>query len=310
VLSWLRARIRASMSSEPGGEEAPVQLDLHAPEFQTYWDRVRTVAGRDMTEQPTVISIRELRKAYGPNVVLDGVDLDVQRGEVVCILGPSGSGKTTLLRAMDGLVDVDSGSVVVNGVTVAGPGIGRFHSKDRLRAGLAIVFQQFNLFQHMTVAANLREGQARVLGLTRRHTADVNAMLLRELGVDAMADRYPGQLSGGQQQRVAIARALALAPEVMLFDEPTSALDPERVGDVLRIMRQLAEQGMTMVVVTHEIAFARQCASRVVFIDQGQILEQGPPEAVLDAPSQERTRTFLSALLPDISPITHGEVLR
>ncbi|MGE2832624.1 amino acid ABC transporter permease/ATP-binding protein [Mycobacterium sp. SMC-4] len=310
ISAWVRTRMRASTPSARNAEEAPVQLDLHAPEFQEYWDRVRTVAGRDMTLQPTVITIRGLRKSYGENVVLDGVDLDVQRGEVVCILGPSGSGKSTLLRAMDGLVDVDAGSVVVNQVTVAGPDGRRFSAKDRLRAGLAIVFQQFNLFQHMTVSANLREGQSRVLGLSRRHTTDVNAMLLRELGVEAMAERYPAQLSGGQQQRVAIARALALAPEVMLFDEPTSALDPERVGDVLRIMRQLADQGMTMVVVTHEIAFARQCASRVLFVDDGRIIEEGPPSTVLDAPSQERTRAFLSALLPDTNPVNHGEVLR
>uniref|UniRef100_A1UB91 Amino acid ABC transporter ATP-binding protein, PAAT family / amino acid ABC transporter membrane protein, PAAT family n=1 Tax=Mycobacterium sp. (strain KMS) TaxID=189918 RepID=A1UB91_MYCSK len=310
LASWLVARMHLSAPSARGADETPVQLDLHAPEFQTYWDRVRTVAGRDMTEQPTVISVRGLRKTYGGTVVLDDVDLDVQRGEVVCILGSSGSGKSTLLRAMDGLVEVDDGSVVVNGVTIAGSGAGRLTAKDRLRAGLAIVFQQFNLFQHMTVAANLREGQARVLGLTRRHTTDVNNMLLRELGVEATADRYPGQLSGGQQQRVAIARALALAPEVMLFDEPTSALDPERVGDVLRIMRQLADQGMTMVVVTHEIAFARQCASRVVFVDDGRIVEQGPPERVLDAPSSERTQRFLSALLPDTKPLTHRKVLQ
>ena len=309
VMAWLRSHIRGSAPSERGADEAEVQIDLHAPEFREYWDRVRTVAARDMTEQPTVISIRGLRKSYGGNVILDNVDLDVQRGEVVCILGPSGSGKSTLLRAMDGLIDVDAGTVVVNQVTVASPNGRNIRAKERLRAGLAIVFQQFNLFQHMTAAENLREGQARVLGLSRRHTDDVNAMLLRELGVEAMADRYPGQLSGGQQQRVAIARALALAPEVMLFDEPTSALDPERVGDVLRIMRQLAHQGMTMVVVTHEIAFARQCASRVLFVDGGQILEEGPPRAVLDAPTHERTRAFLSALLPDTNPTTE-EVLQ
>jgi polar amino acid transport system permease protein len=311
LTAWLRSRVRASAPSARGADDSDdVQLDLHAPEFREYWDRVRTVAGRDMTEQPTVISIRGLRKSYGGTVILDGVDLDVQRGEVVCILGPSGSGKSTLLRAMDGLIDVDAGTVVVNQVTVAGGDGRRIRAKDRLRAGLAIVFQQFNLFQHMTVMENLREGQSRVLGLSRRHTDDVNTMLLRELGVEAMADRYPGQLSGGQQQRVAIARALALAPEVMLFDEPTSALDPERVGDVLRIMRQLADQGMTMVVVTHEIAFARQCASRVLFVDGGRIVEEGPPQTVLDAPTHERTRAFLSALLPHTNPITTEEVLQ
>jgi polar amino acid transport system permease protein len=278
---------------------SPPQIDLHDPTFERYRSKVRAAAGRSALDSPLVVQVRGLCKSYGKRTVLKDIDLDIRRGEVLCILGPSGSGKTTLLRALDGLDPMDAGSVVVNGVDITGTpeGSRRFAPRNRLTAGVAMVFQQFHLFQHMTVDTNLSEAPRRVLGLSPADTAEVNAMLLREVGLHGFGDRYPHQLSGGQQQRVAIARALALAPEVMLFDEPTSALDPERVGDVLRVMRQLADQGMTMVVVTHEVAFARQCADRVLFVDGGRIVEEGTPGEVLGAPQQSRTREFLSAIV-------------
>lgn len=278
---------------------AETRINLHDASYERYRSMVRAAARRPPPGDVCIIEVNNLSKQFDGNVVLREIDLRIKPGEVVCVLGPSGSGKSTLLRLMGGLETADGGSVVVNGIALSGwaeVGQRRARARDRLRAGVGMVFQQFNLLLHLSVQENLIESPVRVLGIDEGCAIEIGDMLLREVGLDDFAHRYPHQMSGGQQQRVAIARALALAPEVMLFDEPTSALDPERVGDVLRVMRQLAEQGMTMVVVTHEIAFAQQCASRVVFMDNGAIVEDGPPERVLVNPKEDRTRDFLYAL--------------
>jgi polar amino acid transport system permease protein len=286
------------------GLDGPSTLNLDAAIYAQYRDTIRRAAGRTTTaKHAPVVEVTALNKSYGDVRVLRDINLTVKQGEVVCILGPSGSGKSTLLRIIDGLDGIDDGAVVVNGVHVS-RATGdmtrlrrRLAARERLRAGAAIVFQQFNLFQHMTVEENLVEAPTRVLRVPGEPAIEASRMLLREVGLSGYEKRYPHQLSGGQQQRVAIARALALAPEVMLFDEPTSALDPERVGEVLRVMQQLAVGGMTMVVVTHEISFARECATRVVFMDDGVIVEDGTPEQVFGSPRQDRTRNFLSAVV-------------
>jgi polar amino acid transport system ATP-binding protein len=251
-----------------------------------------------------VIRVRNLHKSYGTAPVLRGVDLDVARGEVVCILGPSGSGKSTLLSCLNGLEPFEHGEVIVDDQHMCwGPerGGARLRVAERemvkARARIGIVFQQFNLFPHMSALANVMEAQVQVL---KRPRADAEAKaraLLERVGLAHKLASYPADLSGGQQQRVAIARALAMDPAVMLFDEVTSALDPELVGEVLAVMRGLARDGMTMVVVTHEVGFAREAADRVVFMDGGVIVEQGPPAAVLSAPSEARTQSFLSRVL-------------
>ena len=238
-------------------------------------------------------------KAFGSNEVLKGVDMTVDQGEVVCLLGPSGSGKTTFLRLINQMETLTGGRIWVGGELV---GIedrnGKLHmrtDKDiaRQRARIGMVFQRFNLFPHMTAVENVMEAPVQVKGM-KKSTARAEAHeLLEKVGLAERADYYPAQLSGGQQQRVAIARALAMKPELMLFDEPTSALDPELVGEVLAVMRDLAESGTTMIVVTHEMAFARGVADRVVFMDQGVVVEEGPPNDVLLNPQEERTRTFL-----------------
>jgi polar amino acid transport system ATP-binding protein len=239
-------------------------------------------------------------KAFGSHEVLKGVDMNVDPGEVVCLLGPSGSGKTTFLRLINQMETLTGGRIWVGGELV---GIedrkGKLHvRKDsdiaRQRSRIGMVFQRFNLFPHMTALGNVMEAPTKVKGLDRA-TAKREALQLLELvGLAERANFYPSQLSGGQQQRVAIARALAMKPELMLFDEPTSALDPELVGEVLGVMRNLAEEGTTMIVVTHEMGFAREVADRVVFMDQGVVVEEGPPNAVLLNPNEERTRAFLS----------------
>ena len=239
-------------------------------------------------------------KAFGSHEVLKGVDMNVDPGEVVCLLGPSGSGKTTFLRLINQMETLTGGRIWVGGELV---GIedrnGKLHiRKDseiaRQRSRIGMVFQRFNLFPHMTALGNVMEAPTKVKGLDRG-TAKREALQLLELvGLAERANFYPSQLSGGQQQRVAIARALAMKPELMLFDEPTSALDPELVGEVLGVMRNLAEEGTTMIVVTHEMGFAREVADRVVFMDQGVVVEEGPPNAVLLNPQEERTRAFLS----------------
>ena len=241
----------------------------------------------------TPIEIRGLHKSFGELEVLRGIDFRVETGEVVCVIGRSGSGKSTLLRCINLLEEPTSGQIFVAGVEVTDPDV----DIDAVRRRIGMVFQQFNLFPHLTVTENLTIAQRRVLGRSRQEAERVAAENLERVGLAPKANAYPSQLSGGQQQRVAIARSLAMGPELMLFDEPTSALDPELVGDVLGVMRVLAQDGMTMIVVTHEMSFAREGADRVVFIDDGVILEEGPPERVVGAPSHERTRAFLARLL-------------
>ncbi|MFN4061043.1 MAG: amino acid ABC transporter ATP-binding protein [Paracoccus hibiscisoli] len=239
------------------------------------------------------VSIRNLRKSYGSFEALRGIDLDVAKGEVVCIIGPSGSGKSTLIRCINRLEGFDPASEIrVDGTPVT---TGRALAKVRAEVGM--VFQSFNLFPHLTVRENVMLAPRRVRRTTRADAAAQADRLLDRVGIGDQADKYPGHLSGGQQQRVAIARALAMEPQVMLFDEPTSALDPEMVGEVLDVMRDLARTGVTMIVVTHEMGFASQVADRVIFMDAGQIVEQGPPAQVLSDPQEPRTRNFLGAVL-------------
>jgi ABC-type polar amino acid transport system ATPase subunit len=236
-----------------------------------------------------IVSVREVHKHYGALHAIKGVSLEVRRGEVVSVIGPSGSGKSTLVRMLNGLEEFSEGAILVDGVSLAGS-----RNLQRVRREVGMVFQQFNLFPHLTVLENLLLGPTRVRRMARGE-AEVQALaLLDRVGIAEKAHVYPAQLSGGQQQRVAIARALCMRPRVMLFDEPTSALDPEMIGEVLDVMRDLAESGMTMVVVTHEMGFARQVAHRVIFMDEGRIVEEGTPAELFGSPRQQRTRTFLS----------------
>ncbi|SCF07045.1 polar amino acid transport system ATP-binding protein [Micromonospora coriariae] len=246
------------------------------------------------TPQPRpAVEIRDLHKSFGPLEVLKGIDFEVDHGEVVCVIGPSGSGKSTLLRCVNLLEEPTAGKIWVNGVEVTDPDV----EIDTVRRGIGMVFQSFNLFPHLTVLDNLTIAQRRVLRRGRGEAERIARDNLERVGLTDKAAAFPAQLSGGQQQRAAIARSLSMEPKLMLFDEPTSALDPELVGDVLTVMRKLAEDGMTMLVVTHEMAFARDVADRVVFMDGGVVVEQGPPREVLGAPQHERTRSFLSRVL-------------
>jgi len=240
-----------------------------------------------------VIQMTNLNKSFGTNRVLCGIDLEVQRGEVLCIIGPSGSGKSTLLRCVNMLETPTDGRIVVLGRDVTDIDC----DIDEARTKIGMVFQQFNLFPHMTALENICVAQRKVLKRKVEEAELIARDLLARVGLQEKAEAYPAQLSGGQQQRVAIARALAMNPEVMLFDEATSALDPELVGDVLAVMQSLATEGMTMLVVTHEMGFARNVADRVVFMDGGVIVEQGPPDQVISSPREERTRSFLSNVL-------------
>ncbi|MEV4072731.1 amino acid ABC transporter ATP-binding protein [Nonomuraea fuscirosea] len=239
------------------------------------------------------IELRDLHKYFGQNQVLKGIDMTVDPGQVVCVIGPSGSGKSTLLRCVNLLEEPTRGKVFVEGVEVTDPDV----DIDAVRRRIGMVFQQFNLFPHMTALENVMIAQRRVLKRGRKEAEVVARENLAKVGVGAKCDALPGQLSGGQQQRVAIARALAMDPDLMLFDEPTSALDPELVGDVLTVMRKLAEEGMTMLVVTHEMGFAREVADRVVFMDGGVVVEDGVPAQVIGDPQHERTRAFLHRVL-------------
>ena len=236
-----------------------------------------------------VVQIRGLHKSYGDNEVLRGIDLDVRRGEVVVVLGPSGSGKSTMLRCVNLLETPTSGSIVVEGVDITKRGV----DINKVRSTLGMVFQQFNLFPHLSAKRNVMIAQQKVLKRSREEAERIAIEELSKVGLADRVDFMPSQLSGGQQQRVAIARALAMNPHVMLFDEATSALDPELVRDVLGVMRELAREGMTMIVVTHEMQFARDVADRVVFMDGGVIVEEGAPGEVFDHPKSERTKDFL-----------------
>ncbi|GKX57034.1 polar amino acid ABC transporter ATP-binding protein [Leminorella grimontii] len=240
-----------------------------------------------------MIKIRNLQKQFGKIHVLRGISCDIAANEVVCIIGPSGSGKSTFLRCMNALEEMTDGEIYINGFAV--------HDKktnlNHLRESVGMVFQRFNLFPHMTVLENLILAPMDIKKLSRTEAIERAEKLLQKVGLLDKIDAYPSQLSGGQQQRVAIARALAMEPKVMLFDEPTSALDPELVGEVLAVMKSLAHEGMTMVVVTHEMGFARDVADRVIFIDQGVIQEEDVPEKLFTSPANERTRAFLSKVL-------------
>jgi len=240
-----------------------------------------------------LIKISNLRKTYGNFVALHGIDLEITQGEVLCVVGPSGSGKSTLIRCINHLEPFEDGSeITVDGIPVRpGPDL------DQVRAEVGMVFQSFNLFPHMTVLRNVMLAPIRVRKMSEADAEKRARDLLERVGISVQADKYPAQLSGGQQQRVAIARALAMEPRVLLFDEPTSALDPEMVGEVLDVMKKLAGTGVTMVVVTHEMGFARQVADRVLFMDGGAIIEAGTPSEIFDTPKEERTRDFLHAVL-------------
>ena len=246
-----------------------------------------------MTGKNPIVSIKGLKKKFGQHTVLENIDFTVYPGEKVVVLGPSGSGKSTMLRCINALEDVTEGTIEVNGFTVTDAKC----DLNKMREHLGMVFQRFNLWPHKTVLENVMLAQQVVLGRDTKSAKERAMELLQGVGLADKAQTYPASLSGGQQQRVAIARALAMEPKVMLFDEPTSALDPELVGEVLNVMNRLAESGMTMIVVTHEIGFAREVADRVVFMDGGVIVESGHPDDVLVNPKEERTRAFLARVL-------------
>lgn len=239
------------------------------------------------------ISVKNLKKNFGKLEVLKGISIEISEGEVVCLIGPSGSGKSTFLRCLNRLEKITAGEVIVDGHPISDPNV----NINKVRENIGMVFQHFNLFPHLTVTENITLAPTE-LKLMDKESANKKAIeLLARVGLADKADAYPGQLSGGQKQRVAIARSLAMNPDIMLFDEPTSALDPEMVGEVLEVMKQLAAEGMTMVVVTHEMGFAREVADRVIFMDEGCIVEEGTPEAIFSNPKEERTISFLNKVL-------------
>lgn len=239
-----------------------------------------------------MIKMIDVYKSFGKNEVLKGINLHVERGEVVVIIGPSGSGKSTVLRCMNYLEEPTSGDVIVDGMN-----LNVKENINNVRAEVGMVFQRFNLFPHMTVLDNITLVPQKIRKMSKEEAEKIALELLAKVGLQDKADSYPQQLSGGQQQRVAIARALAMKPKVMLFDEPTSALDPEMVSEVLDVMKNLAKEGMTMVVVTHEMGFAKEVGTRVLFVDEGKILEEGTPKDVFEHPTNERTQLFLSKIL-------------
>jgi polar amino acid transport system ATP-binding protein len=239
------------------------------------------------------IDVRNLHKYFGKNEVLKGIDFHVDPGQVVCVIGPSGSGKSTLLRCVNRLEEPTSGEILVEGIDICDPNV----DLNGVRSRIGMVFQQFNLFPHLNVLQNLTIAQRRVRGRGRSEAVEIARQNLAKVGLSEKEKAYPAQLSGGQQQRVAIARALSMNPDMMLFDEPTSALDPELVGDVLAVMKDLAAEGMTMMVVTHEMGFAREVGNKLVFMDGGVVVEEGVPSEVLAAPKHERTQAFLSKVL-------------
>lgn len=240
-----------------------------------------------------MIKVRNLQKSFGDNHVLNGIDIEIQKGECVCVIGPSGSGKSTFLRCLNLLEKPEEGEIVINGQNVMDPKL----DVDKYRENLGMVFQHFNLFPNMTVKQNITLAPVRLKKWTKEEADGKAIELLKRVGLERKADTYPNKLSGGQKQRVAIARALAMNPEIMLFDEPTSALDPEMVGEVLDVMKSLVKEGMTMVVVTHEMGFAKNVSDRVVFMDQGVIVEDRSPKDLFENPEHERTKNFLSKVL-------------
>ncbi len=240
-----------------------------------------------------MIEVKDLHKSYGKLNVLQGITETIQDQEVVCVIGPSGSGKSTFLRCLNLLETPTSGVITINGVEITDPK----NDVNKIRENLGMVFQRFNLFPHMNVLDNITLAPIKVKGMNKAEAEKAAMELLKKVGLIDKANAYPDNLSGGQQQRVAIARALAMQPAIMLFDEPTSALDPEMVGEVLNVIRDLAQEGMTMVIVTHEMGFAREVADRVLFIDGGKVLEQGTPQELFQNPQQERTKSFLAKVL-------------
>lgn len=241
----------------------------------------------------STVKVKGLKKSFGKNEVLKGIDMEVASGEVVCIIGPSGSGKSTLLRCLNRLEEIQGGTVTIADKDISNHKI----DINKARENIGMVFQQFNLFPHLSVKDNITLAPLELGKMSKDQAREVALKLLEQVGLSDKADAFPKSLSGGQKQRVAIARALAMEPDIMLFDEPTSALDPEMVGDVLEVMKQLAADGMTMVVVTHEMGFAREVGDRVVFMDGGYIVEEGKPEDVFDHPQEERTQDFLNKVL-------------
>ncbi|KRN71243.1 amino acid ABC transporter ATP-binding protein [Carnobacterium maltaromaticum] len=239
------------------------------------------------------LNVQELKKNYGSLEVLKGLNLEVQEGEVVCLIGPSGSGKSTFLRCMNHLEEINGGTIIIDGYDLTDTSL----DINKVRENIGMVFQHFNLFPHLTILENITLAPIELKKLTKEEARQKAFDLLETVGLREKADAYPSSLSGGQKQRVAIARALAMSPDIMLFDEPTSALDPEMVGDVLAVMQQLAKEGMTMIVVTHEMGFAKEVADRVVFMDGGLIVEEGKPEEVFNQPKNERTKNFLDKVL-------------
>ncbi|WP_314760495.1 amino acid ABC transporter ATP-binding protein [uncultured Abiotrophia sp.] len=239
------------------------------------------------------VLVRGLKKQYGDNVVLKSIDLTIQPGEVVCVIGPSGSGKSTMLRCLNRMEEINGGKVLIDGVDITDPK----EDINKIRQNIGMVFQHFNLFPHLSVLDNITLAPVELKGLSKVEAESLALYLLESVGLADKAHVAPNSLSGGQKQRVAIARALAMQPDVLLFDEPTSALDPEMVGDVLDVMKRLAEDGMTMIVVTHEMGFAREVADRVIFMDGGFIVEENVPEELFSHPSHERTQSFLNKVL-------------
>nr|WP_207650100.1 amino acid ABC transporter ATP-binding protein [Desulforamulus ferrireducens] len=251
-----------------------------------------------------LVKAQNVQKNFGKLKVLKGINLEVKQGEVVVIIGPSGSGKSTFLRCINHLESIDDGLVMFENKTVSVKG----KELCQLRSQIGMVFQRFNLFPHMTVLQNVMEGPITVLGKSKHEARDLAEELLAKVGLADKAENFPSQLSGGQQQRVAIARALAMKPKLMLFDEPTSALDPELVGEVLSVIRNLAAEGMTMIIVTHEMGFAREVADRVIFMDEGKIVEMGVPEQIFTNPRHPRTREFLSSILRNYEKVSYPQV--
>ncbi|NJK80997.1 MAG: amino acid ABC transporter ATP-binding protein [Chloroflexaceae bacterium] len=248
---------------------------------------------KDLSNAETIIICRDVNKWFGPFHVLKDVNMSARKGEVIVVFGPSGSGKSTFIRCINRLEEHQSGQIIVDGMELSND----VRNIDAIRSEVGMVFQQFNLFPHLTVLQNITLAPIWVRRRPRAEAEEIAMQLLKRVGIEEQARKYPGQLSGGQQQRVAIARALAMQPKIMLFDEPTSALDPEMIKEVLDVMVELAESGMTMLVVTHEMGFAREVADRMIFFDHGQIVEQGMPEEIFENPKEERTHRFLAQIL-------------